>query len=130
MNPVHGKAVAQLGKLPLQFVQHSGRKVGIADGAGGKHGDFLCRRRDFCLPVVQSCDGHIGKLLVSHVHGFLQDFLPGGLGQEPCVVDGLGDCVPGQPKGVCDVLNRNSFCHTYFSVFVVTVCCSVSLLLL
>ncbi len=127
-NPVHGKAVAQLGELPLEFVQHGGGKVGISDEARGKQCDFPGGRGRlrFFSGTRNIC---IGKLLVAHFHGFLEDFFPGGVRQEPGVVDGLGNRVPGYAKGICNVLYCNSFCHIHFSVSVLLCFCCICLFL-
>ena len=81
--------------------------------SAGEQGNFplIAGHRAGALPAAGngSKGVEIGKLLISHFHRFLQDFLPRGVGQTVCIVDGLGDRVARDAKRIRNVLYRNFF---------------------
>ena len=114
---VHG--VPKLGYLPLEFVQHQRGEMRMCQERTGKQGDFSLisgRYRAFCFRGSR-CAGNgcnracIGKLLIAHLHGFLQNLFSGGVCQPFGVVDGFGYGISGDPQGVGNILNGNFFVH-------------------
>ena len=111
-DPVGVHGVAQLGHLSLKLVQQGGGKVRLGEKGGGQQGDLPLKAGDGTALGHSGEFGigaEIGKLFVAHLHGLLQDPLPGGVGQSVGIVDGLGYRVPGNAQLVRDILNGNFF---------------------
>ena len=98
--------------------------MGLSEESRGEQGDLADEARRLRFRFRYGLDvgegGHIGKLLVAHLHGLLQDLVPGGVGQTLGVVDRLGDGVAGDAQCVRDILNGDFLFHV-IAPFCITV---------
>ena len=104
--------IAKLRDLALEFVQHRRGKVGLGQKRARQQRDLALIAGDRRGRVGVGDDGaEIRKLLIPHLHRFLQDLFPRGLGEALRIVDGFGNRVAGDPQRVRDILDRYFLFH-------------------